>query len=83
MERVTINIAGPDLELVKQQAAEADTSLSAYITHAARQRALADVYRAAAEAETAPSDEQVERDAARIAAKNSYAPHHSAVSGAA
>lgn len=81
MERVTINIESPDLELVKQQAAEAATSLSAYVAHAARERALADTYRAAAEAEAAPSEAEIRKDAARIAAKHAITPP--AVSGAA
>jgi hypothetical protein len=84
MERVTINIAGPDLELVKQQAGEAGTSVSAYVAKAAHDRALADCFAAAAEAERdfPPTDEEMRRDAERIAAK--YAGgRHSAVPGAA
>jgi hypothetical protein len=81
MERVTINIEAPALKLVKQQAEEAGTSLSAYIAHAAHERALAEFYRAAAEAEFPPTDEEMLRDAARIVAKN--AGGHGAVSGAA
>jgi hypothetical protein len=70
MERVTINIAEPDLQLVKQRAEAAGTSVSAYVAQAARDRALAEFFRAAAEAEARPSDEEMRRDAERIVAKH-------------
>lgn len=72
MERVTINIEEPALRLVKQRAEDAGTSVSAYIAEAAHDRALAELYQAAAEAEREfpPTDEEMQRDAERIAAKN-------------
>jgi hypothetical protein len=72
MERVTISIEEPNLRLVRQQAAVAHTSVSAYVAKAAHDRALAEFYRATAEAELEhpPTDEEIRADAARIVAKN-------------
>lgn len=83
MERVTINIEGPALRLVKERAEEAGMSVSAYVAEAAHRRALAEFFRAAAAAEAGelPGEAELSRDAERIVAK--YAAESGAVPGAA
>jgi hypothetical protein len=82
MARVTINIDPVELRLVRERAEETGSSLSAYVAEAARRRALTEYFAeaAAAEAEHPPTDEEMRRDGARIAAK-AAAPE--GISGAA